>query len=289
MRWLRIATKAPATIVATAVIASVPALVRALLGPDDLRAMRLGASSSRLWGRSLCAIIGVRREVSGPVPEDGVFLVASNHLSYVDILVLGSLYRSTFVAKREIASWPLFGWVARGVGTLFVDREQPKDVVRAGREMSDRLARGMPLTIFPEGRSTPGREVHPFQPALLEPAARAGVPCWAVSITYETPGSSASPSRTVCWYDSENFVRHFTRLIALRRVIAKVRFTGPPVVSDDRKALARELWERSTATFVPIEGSQSLDGSQISEPTMSQGSRPSSVRPGSGEKTSSVM
>jgi 1-acyl-sn-glycerol-3-phosphate acyltransferase len=213
---------------------------------------RLGALSCRTWGRAMCTILAVERDVLGPVPGAGVFVVAANHVSYVDILVLGSLYPSAFLAKREIATWPLFGWVARGAGTLFVDRDQPKDVVRAGREMSERLALGIPLTIFPEGRSSPGVEVLPFQPALLEPAARAGVPCFAVSISYETPGSAASPSRTVCWYDSEHFVTHFRRLVSLRRVVARVRFTGPGLVSPDRKALARELWERTNASFEPI-------------------------------------
>jgi 1-acyl-sn-glycerol-3-phosphate acyltransferase len=118
--------------------------------------------------------------------------------------------------------------------------------------MSVRLSLGVPLTIFPEGRSSPGVEILPFQPALLEPAARAGVPCFAVSISYETPGCAASPSRTVCWYDSESFVTHFRRLVGLQRVVARVRFNGPPLVSDDRKALARDLWERASASFEPI-------------------------------------
>jgi 1-acyl-sn-glycerol-3-phosphate acyltransferase len=252
VRWLRIAYKVPAVIVATAACAVVPAAARLLARRRSPWVIRLGAVACRAWGRAMCSILAVERDVLGDVPEDGVFLVAANHLSYVDILVLGSLYPSVFLAKREIATWPVFGWIARGAGTLFVDRDQPKDVVRAGREMSDRLAKGVPLTIFPEGRSSPGVEILPFQPALLEPAARAGVRCFAVSISYETPGSSASPSRTVCWYDSENFVTHFKRLVSLRRVVARVRFSGPALVSSDRKTLARVLWERATATFEPV-------------------------------------
>jgi len=200
----------------------------------------------------MCAILSVRRDVGGPVPGDGVYLVASNHVSYLDILVLGSLYPSLFLAKREIASWPLFGWIARGAGTLFVDRDVARDVVRAGREMSERLELGLPLTIFPEGRSSRGVEILPFQPSLLEPAARAGVPCWAASISYETPGSEDAPSRTICWHDSESLLTHFPRLVGLRRVIARVRFSEIPVISNDRKALASALWENSNATFTPV-------------------------------------
>lgn len=252
MRWLRLAYKVPGAIAATALFAVMTPTVRFLTRRDSGAVLRVGARVCHGWGRSMCAILSVRREVRGTVPDGGVYLVASNHLSYLDIFVLGSLYPSTFLAKREIARWPFFGWVARGAGTLFVDRDQPKDVVRAGREIAERLSAGIPMTIFPEGRSSPGKDVLPFQPALFEPAARAAIPCWAVSITYETPGTDASPARTVCWYDSENFVVHFKRLVALREIVATVTFTGPPIISDDRKVLARELWQKTSASFEPV-------------------------------------
>jgi 1-acyl-sn-glycerol-3-phosphate acyltransferase len=252
VRWLRIAYKLPAVLLATAVFAAIPAIAR-LVAPGRRRAVgRVGASTCRLWGRAMCAILAIRRDVDGPVPHEGTFLVASNHVSYLDILVLGSLYPSLFVAKREIASWPVFGWIARGAGTLFIDRDQAKDVVRAGREMSDRLQLGLPLTIFPEGRSSRGAAILPFQPSLLEAAARTGVPCWAASISYETPGSVAPPSRTICWHDSESLLTHFPRLVGLKSVVARVRFAEAPVRSGDRKTLANVLWEKANASFTPV-------------------------------------
>ena len=252
VRWLRIAYKLPAALLTTAIFAAIPAAFR-LVAPGRRRAVsRIGASACRLWGRAMCAILSIRCEVEGNVPRDGAFLVASNHVSYLDILVLASLYPSLFLAKREIASWPVFGWIARGAGTLFIDRDQAKDVVRAGREMSDRLQLGLPLTIFPEGRSSRGAEILPFQPSLLEPAARAGVPCWAASISYETPGAALPPSRTICWHDSESLLTHFPRLVGLKSVVARVRFAEEPVRSGDRKALASALWEKANASFTPV-------------------------------------
>lgn len=252
MRWFRIAYKLPAVLLTTVFFAMIPAIVRGL-APGRIRsANRVGASACRLWCRTLCAVLSIRRDVDGPVPSEGAFLVASNHVSYLDILVLGSLYPSLFLAKREIASWPVFGAMARGAGTLFVDRDQARDVLRAGREMSDRLEMGLPVTIFPEGRSSRGVEILPFQPSLLEPAARAGIPCWAASISYETPGSSRAPSRTICWYDSESLPTHFLRLVGLPRVKARVRFAEVPVTSKDRKVLASALWEHANASFIPV-------------------------------------
>jgi 1-acyl-sn-glycerol-3-phosphate acyltransferase len=252
VRWFRLAYKLPAAVLATVFFATIPAVARLVAPRRPKTVGHLGAVCCRLWGQTMCTILAVRREVDGPVPRGGVFLVASNHVSYLDILVLASLYPSHFLAKREIASWPVFGWIARGAGTVFVDREQAKDVVRAGRELAARLELGLPLTIFPEGRSSRGVEILPFQPSLLEPAARAGVPCWAASITYETPGAELPPSRTICWHDGESLLKHFPRLVGLRRVVARVRFAEAPVLSVDRKELAILLWEKATASFVPV-------------------------------------
>jgi 1-acyl-sn-glycerol-3-phosphate acyltransferase len=252
VRWARIAWKFPAAVVATAGMAVVPALARVLFAGRPRRIARVGALATSRWGRVMCAVLGVEVRVEGAVPRGGVFLVASNHLSYLDIFVLGSLYPSLFVAKREIAGWPVFGRVARIAGTLFVDREQARDVVRAGRLMAEHLHEGVPLTIFPEGKSTPGVEVLPFLPSLLEPAARAGVPCWAASLRYETPGEVLSPSVTVCWYDSSSFPAHFARLVGLKRIVATVRFAPTPLTSGDRKELARSLWREVRAGFEPI-------------------------------------
>src|SRR5262245_53859967 len=213
---------------------------------------RLGARLAARWGETMCAILGVERTIGGSIPQGPAFLVASNHVSYLDILLLSSIYPSLFVAKREIATWPLFGWVARGAGTIFVDRERAKDVIRAGREMTKTLTVGVPLTIFPEGRSSAGATILPFLPSLLEPAAQAGVPCYAATINYETPGSPAAPSSTVCWHDGSSFPGHFVRLAALPRIDARIKFADAPVRSADRKELARTLWESANSAFEPI-------------------------------------
>ena len=252
MRWIRVAWKLPAAVAITIAMAAVPALARLVLIGHPRSVDRVGAAATHWWGVTMCWILRVKREVQGDLPSGGAFLVASNHLSYLDILVLGSLYRSTFVAKREIAGWPVFGLIARTAGTLFVDREQARDVVRAGREMADRLASGVPLTIFPEGRSSPGVAVLPFLPSLLEPAATSGVPCWAAALGYEADGSELPPSVTICWYDSYSFPAHIVRLMGLRRIVARVRFASAPVSFADRKQLAQTLWTGVTAAFTPV-------------------------------------
>lgn len=252
MNWWRLAYRLPAGILVTGVCAFVPAMVR-LLTAGALRPWGVvSAHSCRIWGRFMTTILGVRVRLHGELPRTPVFVVAANHLSYLDILVLGGAYPTLFVAKSAIRSWPLFGWIARASGTLFVDRERASDVIRAGRAITERLEARLPLTLFPEGRSTPGREVLPFMPSLLEPAARLQIPCHAVSIRYETPGVENAPSLTVCWYDGADFVRHYLRLMALPRIEAEVRFAPEVLIHGDRKQLAVRLREAVVAGFIPV-------------------------------------
>lgn len=252
MRFWRILYRLPLGIGATALCAFVPFAVRVLTLGGGRVSTRAGVLACRAWGRILCALLGVRVRLEGSVPRGRSFLVASNHLSYLDIMLLGGLYPTLFVAKREIGSWPVFGWIARTAGTLFVDRERASDVVRVGHAIEKRLEAGFSMTLFPEGRSTRGEAVLPFLPSLLEPAARLRVPCHAVAIRYETPGVDLSPSVTVCWYDRMRFPGHILRLMRIPRIEATVRFSDGPVVSGDRKELARVLWESVSGSFVPV-------------------------------------
>ena len=211
----------------------------------------VGSLASHLWSRWLCRILAIRVRVLGPRGH-GTFLIAANHVSYLDILVLGTLHPSHFVAKREIRSWPLFGWISRAAGTLFVDRESPRDAVRVIRDMREVLAAGIPITLFPEGGTSAGETVQPFQAALLEPAARAELPCYGASVSYDTPGSSLPPARTIVWSNGENFVKHLARIMQLSRIEATINISPEPVSSTDRKVLARTLWQHVHDTYVPL-------------------------------------
>jgi 1-acyl-sn-glycerol-3-phosphate acyltransferase len=247
---LRILLKATAAALATGLAILPPVLLRIVTLGADKPAARLGARCCHAWGRAMCAILGIEVTLVGTAPR-GAFLVASNHVSYLDILVLASLYPSAFVAKLEIGAWPLFGWIARSAGTLFVDRKRPRDVVRAGREMRSHLAARIPLTMFPEGGSSSGETVQPFLPSLLEPAADAGVPCYAASVTYETT-TAEPPSRVLSWRGHEPFGPKVVGILRQKKMLATVTIADEPVVSRDRKELAQALWSRVHASYRPM-------------------------------------
>jgi 1-acyl-sn-glycerol-3-phosphate acyltransferase len=95
------------------------------------------------------------------------YLIVANHISWMDIIVIQSIKPSIFVAKSDVASWPLFGWVAQMTGTIFIKREKVSDIKKALKKMKRRLTKRS-VCIFPEGTSTNGRYLLPFKSNLFQ-------------------------------------------------------------------------------------------------------------------------
>lgn len=224
----------------------VVALPAALVG-------RLGTSRARvqhLWSRGLCALLGVRLEVCGAPPRGGALLV-SNHLSYLDVVVLGALFPCTFVSKAEVARWPVIGFLARAMGTVFLQREEKRALRGVNEILAARLARGEALVLFPEGTSTSGAEVLAFRPALLEPAVALGRPVHFAALQYATPPGERPASEAVCWWGDMTFGSHLLGLLALSGVEASVVFGAEPLRATDRKELALRLRHAVVASLRP--------------------------------------
>lgn len=230
-----------------------PALAtRALALLGARRASLHGAAVvQRLWARAMLAVLGVRAALEGERPAR-TCLVVANHLSYLDILVLARFFPGRFVAKSEIAGWPVLGWLARAVGTIFVVQSKRRDVVRVDGEMAETLAAGVSVLLFPEGHATRGIAVDRFKSSLLEGAARGGIPCLAAALHYDTPQDPWAPAGTVCWWGGMGFWAHAWNLVGLRRVDARVRLAPAAVSHPDRKVLAGELQRALEQRFLPI-------------------------------------
>jgi 1-acyl-sn-glycerol-3-phosphate acyltransferase len=218
-----------------------------------LDAASLGAllALQRLGCRALLGLLGVRVRVVGPRPE-GAALLVCNHLSYLDIPVLGAVAGCRFVSKSDVAGWPVVGFLARVARVLFVDRGRRKDLLRVGRDVRGTLDAGLPVALFPEGTSSRGEGVLPFHPGLLQPAAEAGVPCRALAIRYETPGDCRSPACTICWWGDMTFPPHAWNLMKIARIDATLHFSPHAVRDGDRKRLAASLHGQVAAAFRPV-------------------------------------
>jgi 1-acyl-sn-glycerol-3-phosphate acyltransferase len=211
-------------------------------------AQRLQARAGWLqrWSRFANRVVGIRVTTRGAMPPSG--LLVSNHLSYLDVIVLSSIRPCVFVAKRDVATWPFFGWLAHAAGTIFVDRENRLsspvvvDLVRAT------LASGSVVVLFPEGTSSDGSTVLPFKSALLESAVQLRCPVASASIQYALDDGSVA--NEVCYWRDMTLVPHLFNLFFKREIRAKYSFSSAKVRAGNRKEIARELrdeimWMRS--------------------------------------------
>lgn len=205
------------------------------------------------WARGFVRIASAQIQIQGAPPKPP-FLLVSNHTSYFDIAVLRSIAKAVFVAKADIAGWPIAGTMVRNMGMIFVDRKQKRDIPRAGENVLAVLQQGEGVIIFAEGTTSDGRRVLPFKSSFLEFAVARNVPVHYASITYKTPPGELPASEAVCWWrEEEGFVPHLAKFFGLSCVFCTVTFGDEPIISKNRKTLADELWQAVNLQFVPVD------------------------------------
>ena len=209
------------------------------------------ATFPRWYHRRCCRILGLRVRAIGRPAAARPVLFAANHISYLDITVLSSLLAASFVAKTEVAQWPLFGWLAKLQRSVFVDRK-----VRSTAEQRDsiaaRLAAKDALILFPEGTSGDGNRVLPFKSALFsvaDHAATGPVTVQPVSIAYTRVNGMPIGRRyrpLFAWYGAMAMAPHLWRVLGLGRIEVVVEFHPPTTLAacGSRKMLARYCEER---------------------------------------------
>jgi len=200
--------------------------------------------------RVLCALLRIHVRVVGNPVRDRAVLFVSNHVSWVDIVVIGSITPVAFVAKREVASWPLVGVTAIMQRTVFVDRGRRHQTGDAVSEIVQRVASGTSVVLFAEGTSSDGNRVLPFRSALLgaieDQSDGGSILMQPMAITYV--GQHGLPMGRqhrplVAWYGDLDFMPHIKAFIERGAVDALVTY-GDPVPADrdmDRKAMSKRL------------------------------------------------
>ncbi|MGH6726713.1 MAG: lysophospholipid acyltransferase family protein [Pseudolabrys sp.] len=202
--------------------------------------------------RVLCRLLRIRVRVVGEPEHDRSVLFVSNHVSWADILVIGSIAPVAYVAKREVASWLLVGVTARLQRTVFVDRERRQQASQAVGEIVKRLVGGTSVVLFAEGTSSDGNRVLPFRSALLgaikEIAAHSERKILIQPMSIGYTGQQGIPMGRqnrplVAWYGDLDFVPHLKNFLARGAVDAVVSY-GEPFAADaaaDRKAMTKSL------------------------------------------------
>jgi 1-acyl-sn-glycerol-3-phosphate acyltransferase len=193
----------------------------------------------RSWTIAMGRIFGLRPKVEGKGPA-GAFLLVANHVSWLDILLLGSLREVVFIAKAEMRGWPVIGPLATSTGTIFIDRASRRDTLRVSEAIEHAVRHGTSVVLFPEGTSTDGNRLLPFKSALLESAARNTLPVHYAALRYTTPQAA--------WPDDTPFGQHAWQVLQVPRIDATVHFGGA-VTAPDRKELAERLWQEVSAAL----------------------------------------
>ncbi len=203
------------------------------------------------WAKATAALLNLKISAVGARPPSPFFLVA-NHLSYVDIVVLATQLNCRFIARKDVSAWPVIGWLCRGAGTIFIDRENRRDLVRVNAAVERALAEGSGVVLFPEGTSSQGTAVLPFKPGLLQLAAKSGQAVSYAALSYRVPEDEPPAHLSVCWWGDMTFIPHLAALLRLSAIDATLVFAREPIRADDRKQLARELHAAVEQAFIPV-------------------------------------
>lgn len=226
--------------------------------PVQWLALRTGGPVRRhlpvLWHRIACATVGIRVTEIGRPARERPLLIVANHVSWIDITVLGGRLPLSFVAKSEVAGWPVFGLFAKLQRSVFVDRQRRSATARTAEEIGTRLASGDAMVLFAEGTSNSGNEVLPFRSALIGAArhAVAGedgevvIQPLALAYTHLHGLPMGRQFRNeVAWYGDMEMVPHFLNVVRKGGIDVTVAWGEPVRVGPltDRKELARRLEE----------------------------------------------
>ncbi len=189
----------------------------------------------------MLACLAIKLVVKGEPPASGPVLLAANHISWLDILVMHAARHCRFVSKSDVKHWPLIGTLATGAGTLYIERESRRDAMRVVHHMAESLRAGDVLAVFPEGTTSNGVDLLPFHANLIQAAISAGSPVQPVALSF-VDRTTGQTSLAPCYIDDDTLVGSIWRVLRTPNIAAVVTF-GEPQLADgrERRAWAADL------------------------------------------------
>lgn len=192
----------------------------------------------RLWSAKLLALLAIELRIDGEIDgSTGNLMLVANHVSWLDIFVLDAKVPVRFVAKSELARWPLIGRLIRDTGTIFMQRARRADLARVNAIAADALSRGDFLAVFPEGTTTDGTTLLRFHGSLLQPVIDSGGRVQAVALRYTHADGlhSLAPE----YAGDTSFLQSFWRVCGARALVVTIAAHPPlPAANRSRRALA---------------------------------------------------
>lgn len=214
---------------------------------------RVGASRrNRLtgwWARKLLRIMGIVLSPHGALPAADArnLIIASNHVSWVDIFVISAAHPALFIAKSEIRDWPIAGFICERAGTIFIRRARRRDTAVINETMHKVLSDGYTVGFFPEGTTTPGDKLLKFHTSLFEPAVVNDATLSPVALRYRMDNGDLC--RATAFVGEISFVESVGLMLSQRKLVAEVTF-APPIAAG--QLTRRELASRAEAAVAAI-------------------------------------
>jgi lyso-ornithine lipid O-acyltransferase len=203
---------------------------------------------TRRWHERLCEILGIRIRVLGRA-QPGCLLIG-NHISWLDIPVVGAQGEIAFLSKAEVRDWPLIGWLADTAGTLFVERGAIRIDEIAGELR--KIGRNQTLMLFPEGTTSDGSRVLRFHPRLFALARETGLMIQPVALAYRGDADEM-PDPVAPFIGDDTLLAHLLRVIRHPGLTAEVHFLPPMAIGEDNNT-RRLLAERARGAIVEALG-----------------------------------
>lgn len=197
------------------------------------------------WAKDLLRLFRVEVHITGTPPKTGPVLLAANHISWLDILLLLAACPVQFVARIENKHWPILGWMTQQAGAVFVERSSARDMARVIEQVGDYLQENAGvIAFFPEGKTSSGETVDTFHGNLLQAAINAGCPVQAVALDYRLL-ATGQRSTAITYANPLSFMQSLLNTLASGPYVAKLVFAPSlPAQDHSRKRLAGHLREQ---------------------------------------------
>jgi 1-acyl-sn-glycerol-3-phosphate acyltransferase len=194
----------------------------------------------RWWSAKLVRMAGLDLQASG-TPRPGATLLVANHISWLDIAAIHAVApQARFVSKADVLAWPLLGWLIKGAGTLFIERERKRDALRVLHQVADALRAGDTVAVFPEGTTGDGPTPLPFHANLLQAAISTGTPVQCVVLRYSDPDHRFSPAAQ--FLGDTTLMQSVWRMLSAQGLCVHVELLQPQGARHaDRRALSEYL------------------------------------------------
>lgn len=204
------------------------------LSPEQ-REMRVQA-----WALQLLALWGIHLQVIGQPVVTGPALIVSNHISWLDILVIHAARYCRFVSKSDIRTWPLVGALATGAGTLYIERANRRDALRMVHDMAEAMKQGDVVAVFPEGTTSDGVSLLSFHANLIQSAIAAQAPVQPMSLKF-VDARSGEMTLAPCYIGNDTLLGSVWRTLTAPPITAVVHF-GPIQQAQGRE---RRAWAQA--------------------------------------------